>query len=179
MAAFAEVAGQWMGGGQAYDMRRERVGAGIWARFFACGLGFALLGRLTVRFVRSVGALRARLREKLADQYITRLLPYLLAHILLRAAALAALAAAAAILANLLLDPIRMFPEYVPSILVEPRIIADTFWNLRRAESRAVVIRTPQIVRLLYFGRLCNIAVILTLAGGRLGLWQRRRLVIE
>ncbi|MCL2545359.1 MAG: ABC transporter permease [Clostridia bacterium] len=172
---FAEAAERWNPGGNAYDLRRERVGANIWARFLACGIGFAALGWLIAKYAQSIGALQARMREKLAHQYITRLLPYLLFHILLRVIALAALAGLAAALANLLLEPIQAFPEFVPDILVEPNAIADTFWNLRRAESSAVVIRTPQVVRLLYFGQLCNIAAILTLAGGCLLLRRRRR----
>ena len=170
---FAETAQQWMYGGDTYDLRRERVGAGIWARFFGCGVGFAALGWLIAKYARSIGALQRRLREKLIDQYITRLLPYLIFHILLRVIALAVLAGLAAALANLLLEPIQAFPEFVPDILVEPNEIVKTFWNLRRAESHAVVIRTPQVIRLLYFGQLCNAAVILTLAGGCLGFWRR------
>ena len=171
---FTEAAQQWSPGGSAYDLRRERVGATIWARFLACGAGFAALGSLIAKYARSIGALQARMRQKLEDQYITRLLPYLLFHILLRVIALAALAALAAALANLLLEPIQVFPEYVPDILVEPNEITKTFWNLRRAESAAITIRTPQVVRLLYFGQLCNIATILTLAGGCL-LFRRWR----
>jgi len=163
---FADTARQWMPGGNTYDLRRERVGASIWARFFGCGVGFAALGWLIVKYARSIGALSARMREKLIHQYITRLLPYLGLHILLQVIALAALAVAAAVLTNLLLEPIQAFPEFVPDVLVEPKEIAKTFWNLRRAESDALVIRTPEIIRLLYFGQLCNGAVTLTLAGG-------------
>jgi len=175
MLTFAETARQWMPGGNAYDLRRERVGAGIWARFFACGVGYALLAWSISKYIRSVGALRKSIDEKLADRYVARLLPYLLFHILLRVVALAALAVAAAALTNLLLEPVKVYPEFVPDILVEPAEIAKTFWALRDAESDAVVIRTPQIVRLLYFGRLCNIAVILTLWGGCLAFSKRRR----
>lgn len=171
---FAEITEQWKPGGMTYDLRREQVGATIWARFLACGAGFAALGWLIGQYARSIGALRARMREKLELQYITRLLPYLLFHILLRAIALLALAALAAALTNLLLEPIQVFPEYVPDILVEPNSIIETFWNLRRTESASVVIRTPEIVRLLYFGQLCNIAVILSLAGGCLMVRRRR-----
>jgi len=171
---FAETAQQWMSGGNTYDLRRERVGASIWARFFGCGVGFAALGWLIIKYARSIGALKAHMREKLINQYITRLLPYLIFHILLRAIALAVLAGLAAALANLLLEPIQAFPEFVPDILVEPTEIVKTFWNLRRAESDAVVIRTPQMIRLLYFGQLCNAAVILTLAGGCL-IFRRRK----
>lgn len=175
MITFAEEARQWKSGGQAYDLRRERVGANIWARFFGCGVGFALLGWFISKYAQSISSLARRMREKLVTSYITRLLPYLIFHILLRVAGLALLAGLAAGLANLLLEPIKVFPEYVPSILVEPRIIAETFWNIRRAESGAFLIRTPQIIRLLYYGQLCNIAVILMLAGGCLIFWKWKR----
>lgn len=162
-------------GGTLYDLRRERIGATIWARFLACGVGFALLGMLITKFVQSIVNLQQQMKRKLENQYASRLLPYLIGHVLVRLIALAALAAIAAGMMTLLLKPIEVYPQYVPDILVEPESILKTFWELRRAESALIVLRTPQVNRLIYFGGMCNIATILTLAGGCLLFWKRSR----
>ena len=176
MRAFSEVTGQWQPGGTAYDLRRERVGAAIWARFFACGVGFVGLGWLITRYVRSLHSLQQKMHLRLERQYLPRLLPYLLWHLLLRILALGALAALTWMLAVQVLDPIlRAYPEYMPRVLVEPSEISLTFWNIRRAASNAVVLRTPQVIRLLYFGELCNIGVIVTLAGLWVAALRRRK----
>ncbi len=175
MVAFKEFASQWMPGGQAYDLRREKVGNNLWARFLGCGIGFALLGWLISKYVQSIVLLQQDMQRKLVKSYITKLMPYLVTQIVLRMIALAVLAGLAAALALLLLEPIKVFPEYVPDILVEPKMIAETFWSIRRTESSALVLRSPQVIRLLYFGQLCNIATIVTLAGGCLTFWKLRR----
>jgi hypothetical protein len=133
------------------------------------------LGWLIGRYAQWIADLRRRVRQRLITQYVTRMIPYLAGQIALRLLALATLAALAALLINLLLEPVYVYPEYVPQVLVEPQSIAQTFWNLRAADSSAIALRTPQINRLLYFGRLCNLSVILTLAGGCLLFWKRSR----
>lgn len=164
-------------GGTLYDLRQERAGATIWARFLGCGVGFALLGMLITKFVQSIVNLHQQMKRRLENQYASRLLPYLIGHVLVRLVALVALTAIAAGIMTLLLEPIQAYPQYVPEIVVEPESILKTFWDLRRAESTPIVLRTPQVVRLIYFGGMCNIATILTLAGGCLLFWRRGKRV--
>ncbi len=175
MATFVEKAQEWKPGGDAYDLRKERVGATIWARYLGCATGFVLLGFLIGKYVQSILWLQQTMRRRLKDRYITQLLPFLIGHILLRVVALAALAALAAWLMNLLLEPVYFYPEYIPQVVVEPKYLAETFWNLRRNEAATVVLRTSQIVRLKYFGGLCRTAVIVTLAGFSVMLLKLRK----
>lgn len=165
MATFTEVAQGILPGGNAYNLNREKTGANIWARFMAVGVGFALLGLLISRFVQTVINLSATMKERLRQSYLSQLLLFLLLRIFLLLLWLAAMTLAAKWLAELLLAPINLFPEYVPAILVEPREIDRTFWNLRRAEAAAVVLRTPAVIRLLYFGGLCKTGGLVILAG--------------
>ena len=173
---FAEVAQQWKPGGNAYDLRREQIGATIWARFLVCAVGFALLGLFISRFARSVLWLADTVRRRLTNEYMVRMLPFFIGHVLLRVLALAALAGMAAGLTWLLIsDPAMAYPEFIPAVLVEPDEVLSTFWALRATESAVLVTRTREMVRLLYFGNLCTIGTIVSLCGLSVLGWQRKR----
>ncbi|MDR3050246.1 MAG: ABC transporter permease, partial [Oscillospiraceae bacterium] len=152
-------------GGTIYSLRKEKEAAIFWARMLVCGLGAALLVALFGWWRRAVSALTAALRERLLHSYLPGLLPWLCLRGLPLLLWLLAIIAGACLAVTAALAPALIFPEYVPSILVEPREIAATFWNLRRAEAAAVVVRTAEVVRLRYFGGLVNIGCITVLAG--------------
>ncbi len=165
MPTFVEVADRVKPGGTHYDLNREKVAATIWARLLLCGLGLAVVGTLISLFVRSVIRLEQTVRQRLANQYMSQILPYMLLRILGLILWLAAIVVGIALIATQALAPVYAFPEYVPAILVDPKSISDTFWNLRQTEAAAMILRTRSVIRLLYFGGLCNIACIVILSG--------------
>lgn len=165
MTTFRSVATAWMPGGTLYDLRQERVGATIWPRFLLCALGFAVWGACARRFGRGVRRLGGRLRTRLREQYMTRLLPWFSVQVLLRALGVAALALTAAALFTALVQPVYTFPEYVPAVLVEPEEIAATFWKLQTQGSAQVLLRTEQSIRVAYFGGMSRWGVAFVLGG--------------
>ncbi len=165
MPTFVEVADRVKPGGTHYDLRREKIAATIWARLLLCGLGLAVIGTLISLFVRSVIRLEQTVRQRLVNEYMGRILPYMLVRIVGLILWLAAMVAGIALLAQQALAPVYAFPEYVPAILVDPKSISETFWNLRQSEAAVMILRTRPVIRLIYFGGLCNIACIVILAG--------------
>lgn len=172
---FEQVTSEWRPGGTLYDIGREKVGAWIWARYLLCALGFTLWGLMVGAFARSVTSHFARLRERLRESYMSKLLPWFVWGILWRIVVLALLAGMAGGLMLILLDPVNYFPEYVPAVLVEPRDIAERFWALRGADAMRVVLKTPEVVRLQYMANIVKTAVIIFLAGLALNFFKRQR----
>lgn len=175
MITFSELMEGWMSGGSAYDLNKEKIGAWIWARYLLCGLGYAVWGLLVGAYVRSVTGLFARLRQRLTESYMIRLLPWFLFQLLLRLIGLALLAGAVGGLTIVLLDPINAYPEYVPQVLVEPKEIANSFWFLRAADAIRVVCSSPEVVRLTYFASVVKSAVVVFLAGLSVLFFRRQR----
>lgn len=165
MTAFESAATRLGAGGTFYDIRQEKTGATMWARYLLCAMGFAVLYRLLMRWIQGVQAMIARTKQRLALAYMPRVLPYLVASSVWRALALAVLAGCAALVFTQLVYPVYVFPNYVPAVLVEPEEIIRTFWNVQSQGTSGVVYRTVGAVRTAYFAGLCRWGTVLTLYG--------------
>ena len=119
----------WQAGGQAIDLVKEKYRATLPVRVLLCVLGF-ILALLFVRFASRVSArLIENSRARLTDEYAIRLLPRFIGVGLLILLMFAIGVGAMVFAFSKLLEPVYVFPEWVPAILVEPREIAATFWN--------------------------------------------------
>lgn len=136
---------QWRPGGQSIDLVKEKYRATLPVRVLLCALGF-LLALFGVRLAsRASSALIQNCRERLKDHYATRLLPLFIVVGLL-IVTMFALGVGAMIYAFArLLDPVYVFPEWVPLILVEPREIARTFWNNQTMQNALVSLRSREL----------------------------------
>lgn len=165
MTAFKSAAVRLNGKGSFYDIRQEKVGATMWARYLLCALAFTLLYRLLMRWAEGVRHFMAHIRARLLQSYLPRLLPWISASILWRALALAVIALGAAWVFTRLIDPVYVYPDYIPAVLVEPEEIVKTFWNLQSQGASGAVYRTVNAVRAAYFAGLCRWGTVLTLYG--------------
>lgn len=165
MTAFKSVASRLSQGGTFYDLRQEKVGATMWARYLLCFAAFALLYRLLTLWLDGVRNFIEKCRARLAAEYMPRPLPMILFNVLWRGVALAVLALLAAWVFTQLIYPVYIYPEYIPAVLVEPEEIATTFWNVQMAEGEGIFYRTMQKARIVYFTGLCRWGTILTLYG--------------
>lgn len=165
MTMFKSAAVRLSGKGTFYDIRQEKVGATMWARYLLCALAFALLYKLLMIWSAGVKRFAARIRQRLLQAYLPRLLPWISASCIWRALALAAIALSAAWVFTQLVSPVYVYPDYIPAVLVEPEEIIKTFWNLQSQGASGVVYRTVSAVRTAYFAGLCRWGVALTLYG--------------
>lgn len=151
-AAFAEAAGQWLAGGDCAFLAKEVMRALMPLRILIfCACLYAL--SFCARRLRHWAAVQcAAFRERLRTQYLKALLLPYLWRLLALTAAVAALAAGIFAAIAYLVEPVYTFPEYVPKVLVEWREIAKTFWDVQAAQSNALALRTPELLRIRFYG---------------------------
>ena len=72
-------------------------------------------------------------------------------------------------LAVLAVQPMQVFPEWVPEILVDPASVAQRFWDLTSAAAAPRQWQTPEMAEIRFWGGMIRWGVILFLVGG----WRR------
>lgn len=138
----AKALSTWQGSGRSHDLVKEKYRATLPIRVLLCLLAISLsiLGLRLARLLaqRLMQNLRDHLQKHYAHQQIHIITLHALGVLLLFALPLALL------LFSLvqLISPVYVFPEWVPAVLVEPREISKTFWNLRQSASALVEVRT-------------------------------------
>ena len=159
-AALSQGLSQWQPGGTFYSLPKEQYRAILPLRLLICLAGLMLL-RTTLHLAGSFTlAMWRGGKRQLETSYAPRLLPGFVGRGLLIALAYALNLAAAFFLLQALIAPVMVFPEWVPTVLVEPKDIAATFWNIRAQESALVSLRTPETLRLRFLHRLMTAAAL-------------------
>lgn len=149
-----DLARRMMEGGTVYSLKKEKARALLPARYLLCSLGvMALSLTLPVLKAASKAAVR-RGKGELKDNYFYRLMPRWAARALLMALLWAAWGAGAyAVLAGAV-RPVYVFPEWVPSVPVEWRDIAKSFWENRETVTGLVRLYTPEVHQLSFLLRM-------------------------
>lgn len=146
--ALAGALSRWQPGGQAIDLVKEKYRTLLPLRFLLCAAALWLLRVGLSAAVRVSSRLIADSRERLKSGYALRLMP----RFILAGLAIALMFAAGIGLIFYVLSafiaPVYIFPEWVPTILVEPREIAATFWDNRTAVTGLVSLRTRELLML-------------------------------
>lgn len=150
--AFQTAMESWQSGGSLYDLNKEGMAATLWLRVLAFVLGMAFLFRGIKRLNRGVLALIKKYRGRLMHQYAVRLFPWFFSRCLLFALFYALAAGAAAVLMNFMIAPVYTFPEWIPAVLVEWKDIQAAFWNVWQDSAVIRELRSPEILRLRFFG---------------------------
>ncbi|NLD51935.1 MAG: ABC transporter permease [Clostridiales bacterium] len=161
-AALSQGLTQWQPGGTFYSLPKEQYRAMLPVRLLICLAGLLLL-HTTLHLAGSFTlAMWRGGKRQLESAYAPRLLPGLIGRGALVALVYALNLTAAYFLLQGLIAPVMIFPEWVPNVLVEPKDIISTFWNLRAQESVLVSLRTPDILRLRFLHRLMTAAALCT-----------------
>ena len=147
----------WLSDGSFYDLTKEKLGAMMPLRLFAFLAGLALLLALVNRWnIRTWNRVRFYIVE-LRTRYARSLLPAMLRSAFCALMGYAALIGFGFLLAKLFTDPLIVFPEWVPEVIVEISSIKTCFWTL--VNDSAVAVRY-----------LCRDTCRVNLAGGLI-LW--------
>lgn len=153
-AAFGSTVANLGTGGTTISLSKERMNAAMPIRLLLviCGLavGLFFLRILNRNFIYLVESYK----EQLVDNYASRLLWWATWRGFLLLLAYAACAFVLAQLFVLLIQPVYTFPEWIPTVLVEPQDISAAFWNVWRKPATAVQWRTPELLRLQFYREL-------------------------
>lgn len=162
--SFFGVCQAWRSGGAFIDLHKEAFAATMWARVLAFVIGASVL-------VKAVGFLYGRantcigsFQRKLQRSYAVQLFPQMVGMVLIFILGYAAVAGLAAFLLDFIIQPVYVFPEWVPSVLVEWKEIQSTFWQVQQSSAGFRELRTPALIRIRYFNMLINICTVLTIA---------------
>ena len=149
--SFRTVAEAWRSGGTLIDLGKESMGAWLWLRVTGFLAGMILLLRGIHLLNGSVSYFSRRVKQRLQSAYAVRLMPWMTWRILLFAAAYALCVGAFAVLMGFILEPVYVFPEWIPSVLVEWSDINDVFWKVWQGFATMRELRTPELMRLRFF----------------------------
>ena len=155
--------------GTCISLPKETQHATLPLRMVCCAFGLMAL----LFAVRLCNAMTRRLyrawRLRMREQYALRLAPWLTLRALPLLLGYAVCAFAFTRLFLLLIEPVYTFPEWIPKVLVEPNDISAAFWAVWQKQAALIELRSPELIRIRFFGELTAWACgALALAGGLL-----------
>ena len=140
--------------------------ATIILRFLALVVALRLLGLWVGVILRVGGAWLADYRERIRMSYFSRLLGFVAVRVLALVAVAAATLAVCWLLMNFFVEPVLVFVEWVPEVLVSGAAIRGRFWELVNAASKPVSFMTAEMAELRVWGSVLRCGVIAALIGG-------------
>ena len=157
------------GAGELHNLRKQRMGALLMTRLLLAAFGMALMFRLLRRFMARMRRWRAQVAALQARSYargwlgaaIWRALGGLLGGALMLAAAYALLGFA--------IEPAYTYTEWVPESLVSLSALKAVFWDRAAHAARLLPVRTPESVRIAFWGSLDRAGAVALLLGLALG----------
>ena len=173
--AFEDAGENWQDGGTFIDTDKEAMRGGIVARALAIALGLYLILYLLRRLNRRTAGLGADIRARLRREYFRDMLPGLLPHFGLLALGYAALLAAAYGVLTLAIEPMYVFTEWIPDVLVELSSITERFWQLTSAAAAPIAIRTKEYAEIRFWSGLVRWGAISALTGALVMALSARR----
>ena len=173
--AFEDAAENWQAGGTFTDTDKEAMRGGIVARALALALGLYLILYLLRRLNRRTAGLGADIRARLRREYFRDMLPGLLPRFLLLALGYAALLAAAYGVLTLAIEPMYVFTEWIPDVLVELSSITERFWQLTSAAAAPIAIRTKEYAEVRFWSGLVRWGALSALTGALVMALSARR----
>ena len=172
---FTEAAGNWRSGGDFYDLSKEGMRAGMIVRLLVVLFAMAVLLFLLKRLLRRVGAGVREWRARLKVEYFRSMMRQVFGSAALWLLGLAAILGAAFALLSLLIEPLYVFTEWVPEVIVEWSSLEARFWELTTAMAKPVKVQTAEYARVCFFGTLLRWGVISALCAVILNLAHRLR----
>ena len=167
----------WRAGGSLHLLSKERERALLPLRALIAAVGFCaalcLWRRLKTLTLFLYQDYRTRLNSLFAVQLLPRLMGYLLLVLLCAGGLLLLLYG----LVMFTLEPVYVFPEWIPAVPVEWSDISSTFWTNRTTVTGAVELRSPELLTLRFYHSiltaLCVLAGFILCKG--YGYWRGRK----
>ena len=173
--AFEDAGENWQDGGTFIDTDKEAMRGGIVARALAIALGLYLILYLLRRLNRRAASFGANIRARLQTEYFRDMLPGLLPRFFRLALGYAALLAAALGVLTLAIEPMYVFTEWIPDVLVELSSITERFWQLTSAAAAPIAIRTKEYAEVRFWSGLVRWGAISALTGALVMALSARR----
>ena len=167
----------WRAGGSFYSLPKMRLGAFMPLRWILLIAGLAVLLALLRRINALAMGRVVDFSEQLKTRYVRDMLLPIVGSVLLCALLYGAWLAALSALAAYSVEPLYVFTEWVPEVVVELSSLQSRFWALNNANAPAVRCVSREVC-VLEFGRaLMRWGVMSALLGGVLGYipWLNRR----
>lgn len=137
----------WQSGGSFYNYNKLALGAAMPIRWLVLFAGVALLLSLVGRLNAAAWGRVCYYADQLKTRYARDMIGGMTASVLLALLGYAALAGAAFALAKFSIDPLYVFTEWVPEVVVELSSIAKRFWSLNDANARGGALYQPKLLR--------------------------------
>lgn len=165
---FEESSRAWRAGGTFTDVEKEAMGATMILRIMAIIFGFYLIFFI-MRIVNArLKEQAAIFKQRLRVEYFIKMLPGVLLRTFMFIVSYAALIAAGYALLTLAIDPMYVFTEWIPDVIVEMSSITERFWQLVTAAAKPVNYQSHELSVIRFWGGILRWGVILTLCGGTL-----------
>ena len=173
LSAFSAAAERWVPGGCVYDLEKEAMRAGMLSRMVLCMTALYLLLAVLKKLTNRTAARISSFRSDMRLEYARVLAPGLTRDLLLLAAGFALTIGALGGLTWFFLQPVYVFPEWIPPVLVEWEDISATFWNLTTEAAKPVRCLTQEMIRIEFWSRIARWGLVAALFGWAVG--QKRK----
>ena len=167
--SFTELMRSAWGAGELHNLRKERMGALLMTRLLVFAFGMAALFRLFRRLVNLANRWRGQVSELRAHSYVRGWLGPAVLRVLGVLVCGAALLAGAGALLSFAIAPVYVYTEWVPESLVSVSALRAVFWDRAAHAARLLSVRTPESVRIAFWGALDRAGAAALLLGIALG----------
>lgn len=165
MTMIDSAAREVFGNGTLCGLMKERMRATIILRVIALAVALRLLGAWIGILKRIGAAWLAEYRARIKERYVRQMIGFIALRALAMLLALAATLAACWALMNFFVEPVKVFVEWVPEVLVSLDAIRGRFWELTGAAAAPVSFVTPELAEVRFWAFALRWGVILALTG--------------
>lgn len=152
---------EWQKDGTLVSLAKEKTRTLMPLRLLVCFV-LAMLAIVIYKGYRKLLSRRIELEKvRLNSQYAQRLLPRWFGFGFIYVVMLLLWIGMLYLIVTKLLEPVYLFPEWVPSVIVEPKALIETFYNNRAFENKLIEIRTEQLIYLRFLRDMLSISCAL------------------
>ena len=177
-AMFRTQAQSYYTGGTAISLAKEKNRAMLPLLLVFVVVAFWLLKRWIGWLSRYCRIQIEKVKAESKRRYLTKLLPYAAGQLLPMALLIAATIGACFALAVVAINPIRIFPEWLPETLGEYTSWIERFWTLVGTSAQPVTMKTPELVEVQFWSNLIlwgTILIVLRAAKNTLSGFGRKK----
>ena len=166
MTLFGTAAGNAFGEGTLIGLRKEAMRATMILRIIALAVALKLLV-WWLGFLKRLGqAWLQEYRERIRTRYFRQVMGFAALRVLAMLALFSATLAVCWKLMNFFVEPVLVFVEWVPEVLVSFGSIKGRFWELVNAASKPVSYVTAELAEVKFWSAILRWGVIFALIGG-------------